>query len=98
MAEPENPADLALKARKIRDGAMIMPLFGLMVLTPPIANLFAVSGRLFGVPIIVTYIFAVWAVLILGAALLARRLRRTGDVTERLQAREAPRYPDGSAP
>ncbi|MEM7178818.1 MAG: hypothetical protein AAGD47_10385 [Pseudomonadota bacterium] len=98
MAEPENPADLALKARKIRDTAMIMPLFGLMVLTPPIANLFAVSGRILGVPVIVAYIFAVWALLILGAALLARRLWRSGDLTERLQGREQPKYPDGSVP
>ncbi|MBY8975447.1 hypothetical protein KHP62_06500 [Rhodobacteraceae bacterium NNCM2] len=98
MAEPENPSDLALRARKVKDSALIMPLIGLLFLTPPIANLFAVDERLFGVPVLVIYIFAVWAMLILGALILSRRLRQSEEDTRRLRAREVPYHPDGMGP
>ncbi|MEM7668535.1 MAG: hypothetical protein AAF317_05200 [Pseudomonadota bacterium] len=74
MAGPETPPDLALKERKARDGALILPMVGLLFLTPPVANMFAVDGLIFGIPVLVAYIFTVWGILILCARALARRL------------------------
>lgn len=52
----------------------MLPLFGLFLLMPPIVTVFATQLDLGGIPLIVIYVFSVWAALILCAALLARRL------------------------
>jgi hypothetical protein len=66
--------DQSLRSRKTRDRALILPLVGVMLLLPPFAAVFEVEGRLFGLPVTWVYVFAVWAVLIAGAALIAGRL------------------------
>lgn len=80
MAERMNhgahePADRPLSYRKSHDRALILPLVGLILLTPPIAGIFELDARLAGVPVTVIYLFTVWALLIAGAAALSRRLR-----------------------
>ncbi len=67
--------DQPLRQRKARDRALILPLVGLLLFTPPVAGIFEVEARVGGVPFLLVYLFAVWAVLIAGAAGLARRLR-----------------------
>jgi hypothetical protein len=52
----------------------VLPLFGLFLLMPPIITVFAAQLDLGGIPLVVIYVFSVWAMLILCAALLARRL------------------------
>jgi hypothetical protein len=52
----------------------VLPVFGLFLLMPPLISLFAAPAAFGGVPLIVLYLFAVWAGLIACAALLARRL------------------------
>ncbi|HEX2531728.1 MAG TPA: hypothetical protein VHK70_09695 [Burkholderiaceae bacterium] len=56
------------------DAAGVLPLFGLFLLMPPIITVFAAQLDLGGIPLVVIYVFSVWAMLILCAALLARRL------------------------
>lgn len=56
------------------DAAVALPLFGLLLLMPPLITLFALNLDLAGVPLIVIYVFGVWIALIICAALLARRL------------------------
>ncbi|MGF1446951.1 MAG: hypothetical protein ACFBRM_12245 [Pikeienuella sp.] len=69
-ASPDQP----IRARKTRDAALLLPLAGLALLMPPIANVFAVDARLGSVPVVAAYVFAVWFGLILLAWRLARRL------------------------
>jgi hypothetical protein len=70
MRQSERP----LRHRKARDRALIVPAVGTMLFLPPLAQIFEVDARIGGVPIVVISIFAVWALLILGAAILSRSL------------------------
>ncbi|MEO0362274.1 MAG: hypothetical protein AAF322_14250 [Pseudomonadota bacterium] len=91
MSDGDRPAqtsdaaqdDAALAAAKARDAAFVLPLAGLALLSPPVLGVFAFDARPFGAPAIVVYLFAVWAVLILGAAILSRRLARRAPGGER---------------
>lgn len=77
--------------RKLRDAAFVVPAFALLLLLPPFLNLFAIGGLLFGIPIEVAYIFAIWAALVVAAALLSRCLPRHAGV-------EPPPDPAASGP
>jgi hypothetical protein len=61
----------------MRDRALILPLVGLLLLTPPLLNVFELDASLAGVPVTLIYVFSVWAGLILAAAALARPLAET---------------------
>ncbi len=63
-----------LSRDKTRNLALLLPVFGLFLLMPPAVLAFGMPRTLGGVPLIVLYIFAVWAFLIVSAAFLARRL------------------------
>lgn len=76
MAAPDR-ADQPLRHRKARDRAVILPLVGAILFLPPVAAIFRVDATIGGIPLLVLYIFAVWAGLILAAALLAPRLRES---------------------
>jgi hypothetical protein len=84
------PHDQPLRHRKARDQALILPLVGLILLTPPVAGVFQLEAKIAGVPFAVIYLFVVWALLIAGAAVLSRRLRN-GD--EPVAAQEMPAPP-----
>lgn len=72
---PGGPAaDQPVRARKLRDGSLFLPFAGLIAFMPPVAQIFAVEGTILSVPIVVVYVFAVWLLLIVAAARLARRL------------------------
>ena len=64
-------------SRRVQAAALLLPLVGLFLLVPPFITLFAGPVRVFGVPLIVVYLFTVWAALAVAAALLARRLPPT---------------------
>ncbi len=70
-----NRADQPLRHRKARDRALILPLAGVILLTPPVAGIFQLDAKIAGMPFTVLYLFAVWAILIAGAAALSRQLR-----------------------
>ncbi|HMO44573.1 MAG TPA: hypothetical protein PKB14_00915 [Rubrivivax sp.] len=72
---------------RLRDAAALLPALAVFLLMPPVITLFTGQGSLWGVPLIVAYLFGVWLALIVGAALLARRLG----------APAAPAPPDGAS-
>ena len=63
------------------DAAVVLPLIGLFLLMPPAITLFVGPYDVAGVPLIVAYLFGVWAALVAGAALLARRIGRGDEHT-----------------
>lgn len=63
------------RARKRRyDGAFILPIFAALMILPPFLSLFAVPVTVFGVPLIVVWLFGLWLVLIFIARWLAHLL------------------------
>jgi hypothetical protein len=66
--------DAPLHSGAAPDAAVVLPLFGVFLLMPPIITLFASGLDIHGVPLIVLYVFSVWIGLIVCAALLAKRL------------------------
>jgi hypothetical protein len=71
--ESHNP-NRPLSDRKISDRALVLLLVGCLLLTPPLAAIFQLDIRVMGIPFTGFYLFAVWGVLIAGAAMLSRRL------------------------
>lgn len=65
-------ARATLARRKRRDAAFLLPNLGLVLLVAPFADVFADAGRLFGIPVVVIYVFGVWFGLIAACAALAR--------------------------
>lgn len=65
--------------RKTRDAALLLPVFGVLLLASPLLSVFVGGGGVFGIPSPFVYVFGVWAVLIVLGYLLARRMRRPGD-------------------
>ncbi|UUX51624.1 hypothetical protein NUH88_07970 [Nisaea acidiphila] len=61
-------------AAKFRDAAFLLPLSGLFLLMPPLIDLFTGSEKLFGIPLIVAFIFGLWTALILIAFWFSHRL------------------------
>ncbi len=87
-------ADEPLRHRKTRDRALILPLAGLILLTPPVAGIFHLDAKIAGIPFTVVYLFAVWALLIAGAAALSRRLRDGDDPGALPEAQDPAEQPD----
>lgn len=76
-------AEEQLRQRKIRDRSLVLLLTGIVGLMPPVANIANLPLSLGGVPLVLVYVFAVWALLIGGAILLAGSLHKV-DEAERL--------------
>ncbi len=70
---------LQLARRKVRDRSIVLVLVGAVALMPPVAGVSLTDGTLGGVPVPVLYVFAVWAILIAGAAALGRPLLNAED-------------------
>ncbi len=64
----------AARSTRIRDVAVLLPCVGLVLLMPPFIGLFTGSAIPLGVPLLVWYVFGVWAVLVGAACVLSRRL------------------------
>ncbi len=72
-----NSPDLATGAtrkRKLRDAALLLPLFGAFLLISPLITIFTGATNIFGLPLVYVYIFGVWLGLVLVARAMARRL------------------------
>lgn len=72
-------AELQLSRRKIRDRSIALVLVGTMALLPPVVGISLIEGSIAGLPAPLLYVFAVWSILIAGAAALARPLLDTED-------------------
>lgn len=67
---PERPLKGEQAGRE--DIAVLVPFFGVVLLMPPLLNLFDDLQAPFGVPVEVLYLFGVWLLVIAGAVLLSR--------------------------
>ncbi|HYD76686.1 hypothetical protein [Ramlibacter sp.] len=63
-----------LSRQRLRSAAVVLPFLGAFLLLPPFLPLFTARVQVAGLPLIVVYIFGVWAILIALAWWLARRL------------------------
>jgi hypothetical protein len=59
---------------RLRDVAVLLTCCGVLLLMPPFIGLVSPQLSLLGLPLQALYLFGVWAGLIVGAAVLARRL------------------------
>jgi hypothetical protein len=73
MSGPDLTTDATHK-RKLRDGALLLPIFGAFLLVSPLITVFTGVSTIFGLPLIFVYIFGVWLGLVLIARAMARRL------------------------
>jgi hypothetical protein len=69
--------------RKLISAALFLTLLGSLLLLPPLANVFQLQRRFFGVPAELIYLFACWVALIGGAFWLSRRLPREPEAAPR---------------
>lgn len=63
-------------ARKKEEAVFIVPIFGALLLLPPLLNLFNTRTLLFGVPLEVLYLFLVWVLLIACAMIISASMPR----------------------
>lgn len=63
-------------ARKKEEAVFIVPVFGALLLLPPLLNLFNTRTLLFGVPLEVLYLFLVWVVLIACSFIISASMPR----------------------
>lgn len=73
--------------------AVLVPLLGAFLLLPPAVLLFASDLRVLGLPVIVLYLFAVWAALIAATFVVGRRLPEPPAPDEPAQDLDATRSP-----
>jgi Na+/phosphate symporter len=71
-----------MDARKLPSVSLTMTIFGALLFLPPLVLLFNGPVRWFGIPAEVLYLFVVWFGLVLGTALLSRRLPRAPSPAE----------------
>jgi Flp pilus assembly protein TadB len=60
----------------VRDAATLLPVVAAILLLPPFILVAAAPVLLAGIPLIVVYVFGVWAAIILCAFLVSRRISR----------------------
>lgn len=75
--DPAAAPDRAGRGRdpgRARDRSLVLVLLGCALLVSPVVQMVDLPLAPFGVPVVLLYLFAVWLLLILGAALLARSL------------------------
>jgi hypothetical protein len=70
--------------RRIVGGMLVLTGLGFALLVPPLVQLFNHDVRVLGVPQIVVYLFGIWLALIVGTAILTRRLPRDDSSRESL--------------
>ena len=62
--------------RRLETAALFLPLFGALLIVPPLIGVFNLPFAILGMPIVAIYLFAVWIGLIGATALLSRHLAR----------------------
>lgn len=60
--------------QRVRDAAVALPFVAAILLMPPLVLIFCAPVFLAGFPLVAVYIFTVWALVIIAAALVARGL------------------------
>lgn len=67
--------------RKLENAALALPVFGAILMVPPLIGIFNVSHTVFGIPVPVIYLFSLWISLIGATVFLSSRMndRMTSD-------------------
>ena len=76
-----------------RDAASLLPVAAAILLLPPFIVVFAAPVLIAGIPLIVVYVFGVWAAIVLCDWLLARNLATVeidAGTEEKAEARSSP--------
>ncbi|MEL6766496.1 MAG: hypothetical protein AAFV01_13330 [Bacteroidota bacterium] len=68
---------------------MALPFLGVLLLASPLLFVVAVDRTLLGVPLIVAYVFIAWALLIVAARVVGRRILATAAAEEQAAAPHA---------
>lgn len=63
-----------MERRKLVSAALFLTIFGAMLFTPPLTQLFDIKALLFGAPVQLIYLFSAWALLALASWWLGNRL------------------------
>jgi hypothetical protein len=74
LARPAPASPASTRPARLRDAAVVLPLLGLFAWMPPLIGLFSAPLHVFGVPLIVAWMFGVWLALILLALWFSRKL------------------------
>lgn len=72
MSTPPDLAERAFRRRRRQDAALVLPIFGVVMLMTPVFTIFTKDITVFGLPLPFLYVFGIWFLLIL----LARRMAR----------------------
>jgi hypothetical protein len=78
MTEPAEPESWEARSQPAKDAAVLLPFVVLLLLLPPVILVFAAPVMVAGIPLIVVYVYGVWALSVLVAFLVAQRLDRKG--------------------
>ena len=65
--------------RRTGERSIVLLMIGCLLLTPPLADIFQLDWRIFGIPFTALYLFGVWAALIAATAVLSRHQQRHAD-------------------
>ncbi len=76
------------RPRRSAEKSVALFLLGLVCFTPPLLGIFGMPERVFGLPVLYLYLFAVWGALIALAARIAGRRRGDDDAAGRDEADE----------
>ncbi len=68
------------QSARLRDASVLLPLIGVFLWMPPLISLFAVDRQLFGIPLVVVYLFGVWLALIVCALWISRHLSASDSI------------------
>ncbi|MEL6997167.1 MAG: hypothetical protein ACFB03_16045 [Paracoccaceae bacterium] len=91
-------AEQFFTSRRVRDRAAILTLIGMLLLVSPIAGVFQIDAKIGGIPVTLIYLFAVWALLIIGTALLSRQMTDEATTGEIPPDRHPDRRRDADTP
>ena len=69
-------ASQQVRFRKAKDRSLVLVLVGCILLLPPVAAIFQLEATWNGVPATLMFVFTIWGVLIVGAAMLSRSLNQ----------------------
>ncbi|MCG6859633.1 MAG: hypothetical protein LJE67_16375 [Salaquimonas sp.] len=78
------------RTQSIRDIATALPFLAVVLLTSPLIVAFSSPVNIFGVPMIVAYLFSVWIAVIVIAFVVARRLERAEHAEAEQESGTAP--------
>lgn len=71
--------------RRYRLLAFFLPVAGLFLIMPPFVFVFDHPGTVLGIPVIIAFLFGVWALMILGTRWLQKKLIMAEPTTEQAE-------------